>query len=96
MALYEFCDQCGNYLDVPLNISAAFEFLDHEPILCLNCLNKEIDTEQLPGKTYFPLLIEYEDGERWVVDDPEQIISGKGFFVLETNTHAVPNTQENE
>lgn len=35
--------------------------------------------------SYFPLLIEYKDGSRVVVENPADIKSGVGFKVVQTN-----------
>ena len=38
-------------------------------------------------ETYFPILIEYENGKQSIVQSPQEIISGIGFKVLVTQYH---------
>lgn len=38
-----------------------------------------------PPKTYFPILVQYVDGEKCDVETPADIESGRGFKVLKTN-----------
>ncbi len=37
------------------------------------------------GRSYFPVLIQYTTGEKFVANTPEDIENGKAFTVLKTN-----------